>query len=224
MQSLPELTQTDDPAIAELREWVATAPAANRLLAPDAALAEQTLLQLQVTRHAMLGAQAFDTGGISAFGGRIRLRGSPSVADAPSLLQCNLAGGGMASLGGFILVGDDVLGGLFAINGGHFGEAGLGNVFWLPPDDLVWSDLEVGHSAFVHWCLTGDFEALYAIVQAPAARQVLDGELPAWHETMHCHPPLWTAEGQSGEVSTRAVPALELVGLHAQLSQVALDS
>ena len=86
-----------------------------------------------------------------------------------------------------------------------------------------WSDLEVGHSAFVHWCLTGDFEALYAIVQAPAARQVLDGELPAWHEAMHCHPPLWTVEGQSGEVSTRAVPALELVGLHAQLSQVVLD-
>lgn len=224
MQSLPELTQTDDPAIAELREWVDAEPTANRLLAPDAALAEQTLLQLQVTRQAMLGAQVFDTGGISAFGGRVRLRGSPGLADAPSLLQCNLAGGGMASFGGFILVGDDVLGGLFAINGGHFGEAGLGNVFWLPPDDLVWSDLEVGHSAFVSWCLSGDFEAIYASVQAPAARQVLNGTLPAWHEAVHCHPPLWTVEGQSGDVSTRLVPALELVGMHAKLSQVALDS
>ena len=90
MRSLLELTQTDDPALTELREWVAAAPTANRLLAPDASLAEQALLQLQVTRQAMLGAQVFDTGGISAFGGRIRLRGSPSVADAPlsaSLLQ-----------------------------------------------------------------------------------------------------------------------------------------
>ena len=75
MKTLSELTGTHDPAIADLRGWLSEG---DNLLRPvaSASLAEQSLLALQVSTRAMLGAMVFETGGISAFGGRVRLLGA----------------------------------------------------------------------------------------------------------------------------------------------------
>ena len=49
----------------------------------------------------------------------------------------------------FIIVADDILGGLYAVNGGRFGRDDLGHVFYLAADQLVWSDLNDANSAII---------------------------------------------------------------------------
>ncbi len=217
MKTLDELTDARDPAIHELRGMAAQS-ARSVLLPVDDALAAQTLLALQVSTHAMLGAQVHGTGGIHAFGGRIRLLGSGTDA-ARSLLGVNRALGwshDQAAHPGFLVVADDVLGGVFALNGGALDASGLGHVFWLPPDEMVWRDLEVGHSDFVEWCMTGEWGALYADLQAPAALAALALPPPDFANTLSFAPFLWTLEGQAA-ADVRAVPAHEVLRLRLSL-------
>ena len=215
MRNLNDLLDITDPAITDLRELVAGS-LANAMLPRDVQLAEQTLLRLQVSTHAMLGAVAYETGGLTAFEGRIRILGA---GQSRSLLACNEAVGGLqtdAKRGGFVLVADDVLGGLFALNAGRFGAAGQGNVFWLPPDGLDWCDMEVGYSRFIGWCMTGDFGAVYGDITAPAAVRALQATPPAFDETLNFYPFLWTQEGLV-DASVRAVPAIEAMCMRMDL-------
>ncbi|WP_157667663.1 DUF2625 family protein [Comamonas serinivorans] len=217
MKSLDDLTANADPAIDALRALAAQSPR-NALWPVDESLAARSLLALQVSTRAMLGAQVHGTGGISAFDGRLRLLGSGGDA-ARSLLGVNIALGlrlEAASPPGLLVVADDVLGGMFALNGGALGADHLGHVFWLPPDEMAWCDLEVGHSAFVSWCLTGEWDALYASVQAPAAAAALAQPAPAFDQSWSFAPWLWTAEGQAA-ADARVVPANEVLGLRLSL-------
>jgi hypothetical protein len=61
----------------------------------------------------------------------------------------------------FVLVADDVLGGFFAINGGGAFAAEPGLVCYFTPDTLEWESLEIPHSEFVMWLLSGDQAKFY---------------------------------------------------------------
>ncbi len=54
-----------------------------------------------------------------------------------------------------LLVADDVLGGIFAINGGGLGED-AGNLYYFAPDTLRWEPLSIGYTAFLQWALSAD--------------------------------------------------------------------
>ena len=162
MRSLDELLDRDEPALPLLQEWIDD-PAGNggTLFLPAEPVASDTLVRLQVTTRSMLGTLAYETGGISIADGLVRLIGSGaerSIIQTAAIAGCPLDG----SSPDIIIVGDDVIGGVFALNGGRFGAEGQGQVFHLAADDTVWVPLGVGHSDFVQWCLTGDLSALYA--------------------------------------------------------------
>ena len=59
-----------------------------------------------------------------------------------------------------IAVADDVLGGVFALDGGAFAGT-RGEAFYLAPDTLEWESCEMGYSDLVQWALTGDLEQFY---------------------------------------------------------------
>jgi len=124
MRALTELLDQHEPGLPLLRSWIED-PAGNggTLLPPADPLRSDTLLHLQVTTRSLLGTLAYETGGVSVADGLVRLLGSGA---ARSLLRtaetagCSLARGNSD----VIVVGDDVLGGLFALNGGRFGAEG----------------------------------------------------------------------------------------------------
>ncbi|HEY0926406.1 DUF2625 family protein [Brevundimonas sp.] len=207
MRSLSELVEQREPALPLLQGWIED-PAGNSaaLLPPDEALRADTLLALQVTTRSMLGAMAYETGGVSVADGLLRLLGSGS---GRSLLRTAEAVG--RPLDGqypdVLVVADDVLGGLFALNGGRFGAAGQGEVFHLAADDTVWVPLGVGHTDFVSWCLTGDLAQLYGPLADLPEYTALPR--PAFDETFSFYPFLWTREAKSGRPSVRIVDAEE---------------
>ncbi|MEP9376711.1 DUF2625 family protein [Aquabacter sp. CN5-332] len=214
MRGLEDLIDTDDPGIRLVRDWAgAKGGNASVILPPDAAVRGETLLRLQVTTRSILGAVAYDTGGISVADGRLRLLGS---GPARSLRACNDAAGGMrtGALDDFLLIADDMLGGLYALNGGRFGREGLGDVFHLAADQLLWSHLEVDYADFASWCLTGDLGLFY---EGLAGLDVFQRP-PSFEKTYAFYPFLWTREAEERAPDVRLVDADEGVRLRLEMA------
>jgi hypothetical protein len=109
---------------------------------------------------------------------------------------------------GFLIVGHDVSGGFFAVNGGAF-AAKVGTVFYWAPDVLEWEDLEQTYSGFLHWATQGDLAQFYSSVRWPGWEN--DVASMSLDEGVSFYPPLWAKEGGlAAELSRRAVPMIEL--------------
>lgn len=155
MKTLAELTATDAPAIALIRQWAATAAVPIELL-PPSALRGKILEQLQVSTHSTLGAVAYETGGVLIDHGWLRLLGS-----GHERLIRTLPGWNEGRAQGLYLVADDAAGGFFALNGGALGED-RGNVYYFAPDSLRWEPLGCGYSQFVQWAMSPQFSGFAA--------------------------------------------------------------
>jgi hypothetical protein len=115
------------------------------------------LLKLQVTTRSPMGAMAFHFRVLFAYNGLVRLLGaglqkkensSSSSSSRRSIFnwtqQCKKTG---FLPEGSLLIGDDVFGGFFALNGGAFPQADIGHVCYLPPDDIE-CGIGLGYSDF----------------------------------------------------------------------------
>jgi hypothetical protein len=172
-------------------------------------------LRLQVTTRSVLGAVAYETGGILVDAGRIRLFGAGSER---SLLTVNEA---IDGFGDVVFVANDVLGGIFALNGARFGPADLGQIFHLAADSVAWSCLDIGYADFVAWCLTGDRDALYdRFARLPAFREPAPAISMAWS----FYPFLWTKEAGAAPPAARVVPADEVMRLRIEFSGFEIES
>jgi hypothetical protein len=192
MKTLAELTSTSDPAIRLVREWAAESRTHCELL-PPAATHTQELLAVQVSTHSVLGALAFETGGILIDHGWLRILGSGHPRLTRSLSRWNE---GRAD--GFYLVADDAVGGFFAMNGGHFGSD-RGNLYYFAPDSLRWEAMEGGFSQFVRWAMSDRVSRFYESLRWPSWRE----DVARLHgdRAFFFFPPLWTREGsvESGQ-------------------------
>ena len=105
-------------------------------------------------------------------------------------------------------VGRDILGGIFAVNGGGL-AGGVGNVHYFAPDTLDWEDLGLGHGDFIAWAMSGAVDTFYADFRWPGWQDEVRS-IPLDH-ALSVYPPLFTAEGKDrGSTSRRPVPWDEL--------------
>lgn len=170
MREIDELVQVEEPAWPELRRLVADSSVSVQVLPADRGEGRRCLLQTQVTARSVLGALAWHTGGLLVDDGWVRVfgGGSGEGTGLPSLAQVNRfpsetdpawhpASG--------LVVGHDVVGGVFALNGGDPAAAGRpgapGQMTYFAPDTLAWEAMELGHSGWVAWLLSGRLELFY---------------------------------------------------------------
>lgn len=201
-RKLKELIDTTDPGIELLNQLVRDAEVQCELLPPGPER-ESALLYLQVTTRSMLGAFAYDTGGMLIDDGWLRLLGSGHPKLTRSLHEWNSP----RTDGAFYLVGDDAAGGFYAINGGAFGDD-LGAVYYWPPDDLEWESLGIGHTDFVAAFLTKQTESFYESLRWSSWRNDVKA-LPE-DRCFAFYPFLWTAEGSVENSSRSTVPVTDL--------------
>ncbi|HEY4176230.1 MAG TPA: DUF2625 family protein [Kofleriaceae bacterium] len=156
MRPYEQLISTD-PAWAELASLARSSRNRVEVLPRDPAAARRCLEQLQVTTRSPLGALAHETGGIFVGDRWLRLFGSGHSRMERTLGAWNteIAVG----LGQFLVLGDDVVGGTFAVDGGALGAPG--HVFYFAPDTLEWEEVAPGHTAFMHWAFGGNVEKFY---------------------------------------------------------------
>jgi hypothetical protein len=195
-RKLDELIDNQEPAIKLLQQLVNDAKVPCELLPPGRER-EKALLYLQVTTRSTLGALAYDTGGLLIDDGWLRLLGSGHAKLSRSLHEWNSP----RTDGAFYLVGDDLAGGFFAINGGAFGDD-LGSVYYWPPDSLEWESLERGFTDFVAMFLTHTIENYYTDLRWSSWRE--DARSASSDQCFAFFPFLWTKEG-SVERSHRSV-------------------
>ena len=205
IRPLIELIDTRDPAWPGLTRKIDRAKNAATLLPPSPS-AHDDLLKLQITTHSTLGALVAHSGGLLVDHGWVRLLGSWSERLGRSLAGWNESTGRK----GLFLVGDDVLGGVLAINGGRLnGEKG--HVHYFAPDALRWEDLGRGYTDFVAFLLQGDLEEFYGGKRWQGWQtdvEDLPGDL-----AFSFYPPLWTNSDSIDQRSRRAIPLKELVEL-----------
>ena len=201
-RKLNELIDTQEPAIELLQKLVNDAEVPCELLPPGPER-ENALVYLQVTTRSTLGAMAYDTGGLLIDGGWLRLLGSGDAKLSRSLHEWNSP----RTDGAFYLVGDDLAGGFFAINGGAFGDD-LGSVYYWPPDSLEWESLERGFTDFVAMFLTHTLEKYYTDLRWSTWRE--DARNSSSDQCFAFYPFLWTKEGSVERSHRSVVPISEM--------------
>jgi hypothetical protein len=208
MQSIDELIVGADPGIDRIKEWVDQSENKCELL-PPSNTREDVLLSLQVTTRSTLGAIAYETGGILIDDGWLRFLGSGDRRLPRSLSSWN-----RDPSKSLFLVADDAVGGFFAINGGALGSD-VKNMYYWPPDDLVWEPLEIGYTDFFIWSLSSKLAQFYSNLRWESWREeVLK---LAGDQCFAFYPFLWTEQGSVGGSHREKVPVLEALDLKIDL-------
>jgi hypothetical protein len=204
MRDLKELIEVETPAWPMVQAWIAAANKPVEVLPRDPARAEETLVKLQVTTHAVLGAIAWETGGVLIDSGWIRVLGSGCDRMNQSLASWNRGD----STTECVFVAYDVLGGVFALDGGALGH-GCGDAFYFAPESLDWEQCDCGYPGLLQFLLTGDLEKFYAGSRWPGWREEVSRLSPDLGLSLSPSP--WTAEGKDlSRASRTAVPIREL--------------
>ncbi|HWB77552.1 MAG TPA: DUF2625 family protein [Nannocystaceae bacterium] len=212
-RTIAQLVDQADPAWPLVKGWIAEAELAVEVL-PASQDRDDALVDLQVTTRSPMGAITHESGGLRIDGGWLIVLGSGHPRAPWSIAALTRALGfwpDRDAMPELLVVGVDVMGGFFALDGGPLGNPG--NVHYFAPDTLDWLDCEKGYSEWAHFCMSANVEQFYADLrwdgwEAEVAR-LPDGA------GIHVHPPLFTAESKPLEdASRRAVPMLELLRMN----------
>ena len=214
MRGVEELTAVSDPAWPALEAELRSNPQVP-ILPVTAGAGQECLYGLQVSTRSRLGALALHTGGLLIDDGWLRVLGG-GEADLPSLAQANgLPGDGRSPAS--LVVGHDVLGGRFEVNGSDpaaLGRPGnAGEVCYFGPDTLAWESLGAGHGAWLSWIAEGGTAQFYESLRW-TGWQAETRTLPLSHG-ITVYPFLWSREAHQDLDATtrRPAPITELFSL-----------
>ena len=215
MRTLDELIDKREPGIEVVREWIRTAKNPVEVLSVDRAAGEKALVGLQVTSRSPMGAIALETGGLLVDHGWIRVLGGGNTRLPRAIHEWNRLGSGNAShrLPGAFLVGDDVLGGFFAINGGGL-EGPSGHVFYHSPQNLVWEEIAPSYSEWLAGIMTGRLDQFYEGLRWPGWQREV--ETLAGDRAFSVYPFLFASGSDISTRSRKAVPVTELWDLYVE--------
>ena len=202
MRTAEELISREEHAWSLVQESLQRGGGQVVIRAASVARGQRALAHLQVSTRSPLGAVALEADHIVIDHGWLRILGAGSKG-VWGLVEWNPE----PEDAGFLIVAHDVLGGLFALNGGALpGETG--KVVYFAPDALRWEPCGLGFSEFLSWVATERVGQFYG-GQRWVGWEVECSRLEP-DQGLSVYPFLW-AEGPSiGERSRRRVPMAEL--------------
>ena len=208
---LSDLIDNQDPGWRQVQGWMNNARNVVGAMPTTRREGEDCLLHLQVTSRSPMGAIALEAAGLLVDRGWIRVLGAGGENMRGSLATWN----GLSHvsfvdrpLTGALVIGHDVIGGFFGLNGGAW-KGTPGNVFYFGPDTLRWASLDMTYSSWLHWLFGGDLEKFYSTYRWPTWQAEVAALKP--DQGFSIYPFLWAKEGGSIENRTRsAVPMTEL--------------
>jgi hypothetical protein len=193
--------QDDGEAWAELQRLIADSP--RHVVVRMPVESNTTADALGLSDCSFLGALARHSSGVPIDHGWLRILGGRSSDGLPGIEEAT------GAAAGFLVVAYDVLGGVFALDGGAFGT-GDGGVHYFAPDELRWGPLDIGHAQFISAMLSDAAADFYEPFRWPGWQDEV-GALGV-DEGLSTYPFLWTAEGKDvGSLSRRPVPFRELI-------------
>lgn len=217
MRTLEELVNKEEPGWPVIKEWIDMAKNKVEILPCEPKRAQESLLKTQVTTRSLMGAIVYETGGLLIDHGWIRILGSGSEQIKRTLPDWN-KGKTFSEFGEpapYLLVADDMLGGLFAINGGMLGQD-AGNMYYFAPESLKWLPMNIGYSQFLLFCFETDMNEFYAGLRWQNWQEDAK-DFPADY-AYNFMPFLWTKEGADiNTVSRKAITIEEVYNFNMEM-------
>jgi len=204
MKTIQELNAPGKDSWLRIQRMAEHAKNKVEILAPDSVKASVALLQSQFSTNTNLGSIIYNSGGILVDGGWIRILGSGSKRLARSVPEWNA--GKISAMRNdemfYLLVADDVLGGLFAIKASSVEELeSIGQVFYYGPNSLSWQTTGLSYGGFISFCFNGNLKEFYEDFRWKGWQE----EVPSidCNSVISCYPLLWTREGLQMKVNRK---------------------
>lgn len=217
MFTLDELVNTEDPGWPVVKEWIDQATNKVEVLPCERIKAEEALVNAQVNTRSLMGAVIYETGGVLIDNGWIRILGAGSERMKRSLPGWN-RGKTFSEYGQippYLLIADDAVGGLFAINGGFLGKD-RGQIHYFAPDTLQWESLDIGYSQFLMFCFGSNIDRFYSTLRWKGWEEDIKLLDPDYGYIFY--PYLWAKEGKDmNTISRRVVPMQEIYDFNIEM-------
>lgn len=168
------------------------------IIPPDAQCVKANSEFYQADDQTTFGMLINHSGGVSVEG-VVRLLGSASDTNYRDIKAFNEQFGGS----GFVILGDDIFGGIFALNLGLLPEC-PGNMIYFAPDTLEFEDMEIKLSQFFEFLRNGDLSDFYGQF-SPDEYETLRAMNVGFNKTLHILPPQWSAEFNTEKHDVRAI-------------------
>lgn len=210
MRTLEELINTEDPGWPVVKGWISQAANKVEVLPSERKFADEALINSQLNTRSLMGAIVYETGGILIENGWIRILGAGSERMKRSLPSWN-RGKTFSEYGEippYMLIGDDAVGGLFAINGGFLGND-TGKIYYFAPDNLEWEKLNIDYSQFLMFCFGSDIGRFYSTLRWQGCEEDIKELAPDYAYIFY--PYLWTKEGKDINTVSRNVAPMQEV-------------
>lgn len=154
---------------------------------PDYDSVKRNLNNYRTNAMNVFGAIIANTGGI-CFENTVRIFGSTNDADKRDIYLWNRSYGN----DNIILIGDDIYGGIYAINI-KLKNLIKGNICYFAPDTLMWEDLNVSLKNFIAYLKLEDISKLYP--QIDSSQYDLFKNLNVnYNDVISFYPPQWSKE------------------------------
>lgn len=177
---------------------------------------DNTLDVLKITPKSALGSVLFNTSGITV-DNWVRVLGAENEENRGILSYNKINENGVANtIDNMLIVADDVVGGIFALNAGKFSD-GIGDVWYFAPDTLQWESLEMKYSEFISWIARGNTDEFYSELRWSKWRD--DVSNVNFDEAILIYPFLWSNEVKIEKADKKIVPVEELLNINQEYSK-----
>lgn len=171
---------------------------------------------LKITANSALGSVVLNTSGI-VVDNWIRIFGHDCETNIGITAYNKIDSNGIATkIEKMLIVADDVVGGIFALNAGKF-NTGIGVVWYFAPDTLEWESLELKYSEFLAWIAQGNIDDFYGTMRWSSWREIC--KKVKFDEAILIYPFLWSKELQIESADKKIVPAEELFEINQEYSK-----
>jgi hypothetical protein len=216
-RTLAQLVDLAEPGWPLVKEWIAEASVPVEIL-PASERCNDELLAVQVTTRSPMGAIVHESGGLLLDVGWLKVLGGwhPRLPWSVAGLTRDLGFWPDPDASPRVLVvGLDVLGGIFAIDGGELGAAG--HVHYFAPDELDWMDCEQHYTGWLSALVGGALPQFYEELRWSGWEAEVAALAP--DQGISFQPMLWTEESRPLEkASRRAVPLSQMLEMAFELA------
>lgn len=210
------MNNTDNSLWQEMKSMIISSNRQSELNFSEIEYGEESLKILQITSKSALGSIVLNTTGI-VIDNWIRILGHDNDINRGVLSFNSIGENGVATkIDKMLIVADDVVGGLFALNAGKFSE-GVGEVWYFAPDTLEWESLEMQYSEFIAWIAKGNVDEFYNTMRWSTWKE--DCKNVKFNESILIYPFLWSNEIQLEKADKKIVPAEELLKINQEYSK-----
>ena len=210
------MSDIDNSLWKELKQMFSDSDKNIKVNRSKASKRHNTLDVLEITPKSVLGSVLFNTSGITV-DNWVRVLGAENEENRGILSYNKINENGAANtIDKMLIVADDVVGGIFALNAGKFSD-GIGDVWYFAPDTLQWESLEIKYSEFISWIARGNIDEFYSTLRWSKWRD--DVSNVDFDEAILIYPFLWSKELNIENADKKIVPVEELLNINQEYSR-----